>query len=123
MSKDTTQNKINVYTCDKGHKTVTIDREEGTTPFMISCEVEECKTGLARSCMYQTDQGQTPTHEWVKMSDNEMEGMAREVVDKMGEDWKKDIREDLGEEPLTFMLGSMKKHSEMGGLHMRKIKK
>jgi len=35
------ENKINVYTCPKGHKTVTIDTDEGTTPMMLMCRQKD----------------------------------------------------------------------------------
>lgn len=72
------EKRINIYTCEKGHKTVTIDRDEGVTPFMIGCEHEGCDE-LARSGFYQADKDTEPTHEWYKpdsydgLSDGEIE--------------------------------------------------
>ncbi len=57
--------RLNVYTCSAGHQTVTIDRDKGTTPFMIGC-VESgrlCNRDAMSSC-YQVDQSLVPTHEW-----------------------------------------------------------
>lgn len=59
--------KINVYTCPKGHKTISIDRVEGTTPFMISC----IKCGeMSNSCFYSCDQTLIPEIEWIKPDDD-----------------------------------------------------
>ena len=58
------QYQKNQYWCRKcGHKTITVDRDKGTTPFLIGCIKEKC-TGLAESCMYNINQGMVPTHEW-----------------------------------------------------------
>ncbi len=42
-------NRINVYTCPKGHITRTKDVDSGTTPFMIRCS---CCSEMATSAMY-----------------------------------------------------------------------
>lgn len=55
--------KINVYKCQSGHETVTIDKDEGTTPFMIACKT--CSE-LSRSSFYQVPQTLTPVYEWYK---------------------------------------------------------
>jgi len=55
--------RINAYVCPKGHTTVTIDCEEGTTPFMIECP--KCKK-LAKSQMYTVEQTLEPSYEWYK---------------------------------------------------------
>lgn len=66
---------INVYACPQGHKTTTINVDEGTTPFIIGCRhLDEAgkKCGvMAHSQFYRVPQaGQenspTPTHEWFK---------------------------------------------------------
>lgn len=68
--------RMNVYTCRlcRGY-TVTIDRDEGTTPFLIGCRASgregDCK-GQAESAFY--PQGPKPPHipepawEWVTFS-------------------------------------------------------
>lgn len=59
----------NVYTCPKGHKTVTVDADDGVTPFMIRCRQKDddgkhnC-TEMARSAMYEVDQNLKPEFEW-----------------------------------------------------------
>lgn len=47
--------KVNCYRCKDGHKTWTIHRDAGTTPFMITCRHEGCKES-AQSMMYRVDQ-------------------------------------------------------------------
>jgi hypothetical protein len=67
----------NVYECEffPGHRMVTIDREPGVTPFLITCE--RCKAAgmkgssgmlhpVMRSSCYQVDQALEPTHEWYR---------------------------------------------------------
>jgi hypothetical protein len=57
-------NKINTYTCPKGHVTVTIDREYGVTPMMLGCQ-QNC-TEMARSGWYRVSQDLKPEYEWYK---------------------------------------------------------
>ena len=57
----------NVYTCEKGHTTTTIDADGGTTPFMHTCH--ECG-GIARSSFYNhplKDKFE-PVEEWYRPS-------------------------------------------------------
>jgi hypothetical protein len=56
------QGKKNIYKCEAAHITVTIDRDEGVTPFMIKCP--ECGE-YARSKMYHPQcQFFDPKYEW-----------------------------------------------------------
>jgi len=55
--------KKNVYRCEHGHRTITVDLVEGVTPFMIRCRHEGCDTH-AQSSFYRVDQGLEATHEW-----------------------------------------------------------
>ena len=65
--------KINAYTCETcARKTVTIDRDEGVTPFMIDCSY--C-AGIAQSAFYRVPQNLTPTHEWYKPDEAELNKM------------------------------------------------
>jgi len=60
----------NVYVCGAcGHRTVTIDVDEGTTPFMISCT--ECDEAAYSQFYADESQDMTPTHEWRKPNDAE----------------------------------------------------
>lgn len=68
--------KKNVYVCSAcGHQTVTIDIDEGTTPFMISC----IKCDEAAYSQFYADgaQGMTPTHEWRKPAEKEREELLK----------------------------------------------
>ena len=58
------ESKINVYECyGCARSTVTIDTDNGTTPFMISCP--SCGKS-ARSSMYRVNQSLKPTHEFYR---------------------------------------------------------
>lgn len=97
------ESRINVYVCQTcGGYTVTIDVDEGVTPFMIGCrasgEERECK-GVAHSSFY--PKGPRPPHipepawEWYRMTDAE----ARRQEKKYPGSWH---------------------HHEQGGLWIRK---
>lgn len=74
------QNRINVYTCPHGHKTVTINRDQGTTPFLIRCPDLTCDD-MAQSCMYQCDQTLKPQFEWYRPSEAEQQSLEPEVLE------------------------------------------
>jgi|HubBroStandDraft_2_1064218.scaffolds.fasta_scaffold74636_4 hypothetical protein len=93
-------NRENVYTCEKcGGYTVTVDIDEGVTPFMLKCRASgkegDCE-GVALSAMY--PKGPRPAHipepswEWYKPS-------AKEIA---------------------AMPASWRDHYRKGGLHLRK---
>ena len=85
--------KKNVYVCRRcGHRTVTIDRDDGVTPFIIACKAVAC-VGEAQSEMYAVDQSLVPTHEWYQPTSAE----------------------------LIRMSPAMRKHVRMGGLALREI--
>lgn len=65
--------KKNIYTCANcGHHIVTVDREEGTTPFMIGCTAFDC-AGHMKSSFYRVfDQSMRPSHEWYKPTHPEL---------------------------------------------------
>lgn len=82
------ENKINAYVCDDcGFMTVTIDKDEGTTPFLIGCEAKGC-SGVARSGFYAVPQDLTPQFEWRKPTKAEYYQLPvstrREHVDRGG---------------------------------------
>lgn len=59
--------KKNAYICQTcGKYTITIDRENGTTPFMIGCQATPGCFGIAQSSFYRVANDKTPTHEWYK---------------------------------------------------------
>lgn len=70
------QGKKNIYTCEKcGHHIVTIDREEGVTPFMTSCKADGCD-GKMKSSLYRVfDQNIRPDHEWYRAEPAEIAKM------------------------------------------------
>lgn len=45
------EERINFYVCEFGHATVTVDVDEGCTPFMIGCKHEGCGQS-SESCFY-----------------------------------------------------------------------
>lgn len=96
---------INTYTCNLcGWKAITINRVEGTTPFIIRCENLTCRekrsasadVGDCYSAVYRVPQSLAPTHEWYRPT-------------TPGE--KKKLKDP-----------SVQRHVEMGGLLLRRIK-
>lgn len=56
----------NVYVGEAcGLHTVTVDRDDGVTPFMITCRADLCR-GKARSSFYRVDQRLRASHEWYR---------------------------------------------------------
>jgi hypothetical protein len=98
--------KTNVYVCDLNHRTVTIDRVEGVTPFIIACPV--CKKYLckdhqfAQSMMYRVSQALIPTHEFYKPTAEELEKLKAEYS--------------------THAYYNLRQHVDQGGLLLREIK-
>lgn len=93
------ENRINVYTCKScGHQIVTIDIEEGVTPFMIDCKI--CKKD-ATSSFYRVPEGLVPTHEWYKPTVKELKKLYGHNAN---------------------LLMNMKDHVKSGGLDLRKKK-
>lgn len=85
--------KKNVYTCPEcGNHIVTVDRDDGTTPFLTMCKADPsaCR-GMMQSAFYRVDQSLVPSHEWYKPDDVS------------------------GETP------AVKEHVRMGGLLLREI--
>ena len=60
----------NQYTCTTCKKSIiSVDRDAGTTPFMVACvDYPTCK-GMMRSSFYKIDQTLEPTHEFYRMTD------------------------------------------------------
>lgn len=58
---------INQYTCKTcGKHIVTVDRDDGTTPFMIACQRSPACPGPMASHAYRVSQDLRPSHEWYK---------------------------------------------------------
>lgn len=72
--------RLNAYTCNNLHVTVTQDIHEGVTPFMIECPV--CKD-MAMSRMYKVNDTPKiqPTHEWYKPEPKEWDLLDDNVID------------------------------------------
>jgi ssDNA-binding Zn-finger/Zn-ribbon topoisomerase 1 len=88
-------NLINVYRCDVcGKATVTKNRDEGTTPFMISCRATPRCKGSMQSACYRVDQTLTPDLMWIKPTPQELANFLR----KQSPRFHRAIREhvDLG---------------------------
>lgn len=60
--------KINTYTCSQGHVTVTVNKDTGTTPMMITCRTKNCGQ-TSRSAWYNCEQTLHPEYEWFKPVD------------------------------------------------------
>lgn len=59
------QKPINVYVCQKCRQgVVTIDRDEGATPFLIRCVSSKGCDGMAQSELYSVPQDLNPSYEW-----------------------------------------------------------
>lgn len=90
--------QINVYTCIScGRKAVTVDREEGVTPFTITCPF--CEKSEAQSHFYRVPQDLDPMYEWYKPDE-------AELGDLMSFEEGRDVYDN---------------HIKRGGLVMRKI--
>lgn len=67
------QGQKNIYVCHSclGH-IVTVDRDEGTTPFTVGCRATAGCRGTMQSSMYRVfDQMIGAKYEWYKPDDNE----------------------------------------------------
>ena len=63
--------KCNSYRCDTCKKIiVTVDRDDGVTPFMLGCRATKNCGGMMQSAMY-TDWRRNPTFEWRKATPEE----------------------------------------------------
>lgn len=64
---------VNVYVCKQcGGRTVTKNRDAGTTPFMMSCRATPNCKGIAQSSFYRVDQKLTPRLLWIKPTPAEL---------------------------------------------------
>lgn len=75
--------KLNIYCCDTcGHHIVTIDKDEGVTPFMITCRAIEPCPGKMTSSMYRVfDALIKPGYEWYSPDANERAAMPKPLFD------------------------------------------
>lgn len=75
--------KKNIYVCRKcqGH-IVTVDRDDGTTPFLVTCQATLHCDGTMQSSMYRVfDQSMRATHEWYKPTILEIGQLSPAVTD------------------------------------------
>jgi hypothetical protein len=110
---------VNVYVCEKcGNRMVTKNKEEGTTPFLISCDVDSCD-GHAKSSMYRVPQNLEPDYFWVKLSDEEMMERAKEHAEKAkveAPEWYNSVKSQLDKDPAELLFEQSKEHADAGGL-------
>ena len=79
------QGKPNVYVCEACHEElVTVDVDEGVTPFMLGCRATPGCSGMAQSAMYNVppERVAEATHEWYKPAT--MDGLSAAVQDHVG---------------------------------------
>lgn len=97
---------INEYVCEKcGGITRTINRDEGTTPFITGCRAvigAGCK-GMAQSSFYRVPQDRRrPQWEWIKPTPEELDR------------WLKDHKQEEHREAIA-------EHVARGGMVLRKL--
>lgn len=110
-----TEQRINAYTCDAGHRCVTIDRVEGTTPFMIACQTDGCDL-TAKSALYRVGDAEKPTHEWYRPDSRDVRAETERAMASR--------RKKFGpSDHMSFrdVYAMIDGHVQMGGLLMRKI--
>lgn len=73
--KTPVQRRINVYTCPNGHETVTVDLDDGVTPFMLRCR-SGCAE-MAQSSCYRVSPGKIPAWEWYRPGKAERRKLSR----------------------------------------------
>lgn len=99
------KHKINKYTCEFcGDGIFTINRDEGTTPFMVPCMARLGCKGMMLSGFYQ-DEPRRPGWEWIKPTPEELETYLR-LHDPQKKPW---LREAVVE------------HIQKGGLLLRRL--
>lgn len=80
--KDPEFGRINMYSCKFGHRTISVDRCEGVTPFIISCPQceEEGHEVEAASQFYRVVQSLIPSHEFYKPNEEELADMKADLA-------------------------------------------
>ena len=88
----TYKGKKNSYRCETCNGViVTVDVDDGVTPFLLSCKVTPGCIGMMKSNFYRIDQSATAEYEWFKPVS------------------------------LKGYSAGMKQHIKMGGLDLRKV--
>lgn len=84
---------VNVYRCDVcGKATVTQDRDEGTTPFMIQCRATPNCKGSMQSSLYRVDQTLTPSLVFIKPNPAELANYLKTQSPRFREAIKQHVR-------------------------------
>lgn len=96
--------RINEYVCEKcGGITRTINRNEGTTPFLIRCRLATIGCdGMAKSSFYRVSQQKLPGYEWILPTPKEFD------------EWVKSHKEEDHREALA-------QHVAKGGMLLCKL--
>jgi len=74
--------QINQYTCRECDRNiVTIDVDEGVTPFMLACRATDGCKGMMVSGMYRVDQTLKPQFEWYQPTPKKIKKLNPEMRD------------------------------------------
>ena len=77
--------KKNIYICEACKSSfVTMDIDEGTTPFLTDCVEKNC-TGLAQSSLYRVDQRLRPHFVWYKPDAAEIDRLPTHLLDHISQ--------------------------------------
>lgn len=104
--------KKNQYCCISCNRViVTVDKNRGTTPFVIGCVFPDCDGEMRSGFYHEGFQKLTPKWEWFKPNDKELERITAEQAQELPPSWR---------EGLIF---ANQAHRERGGLFLRRITK
>lgn len=114
----------NVYTCQAcAGVVVTIDRDDGVTPFSIRCRAAEKCDGLMYSTFYQVGKKPlVPQYEWFRPDDEELQAEINEAVQGLRRLCAEDD-DQVVDDMAQGLESSMREHREIGGLSLRVIPK
>jgi hypothetical protein len=94
----------NEYLCPKCRKMIrTVNRDSGTTPFMLKCRATEGCDGFSQSNFYRKTSNETPKYEWIAPTPEEFDQW---IVDESAEQHR----------------DSLADHVRNGGMLLRKLK-
>lgn len=88
-AEDSLKARKNIYTCRQcGGHIVTVDRDDGVTPFMLNCRAMEGCKGTMESSFYRVfDQKMAASYEWYRPDETEfavLKDITQEHVRKGG---------------------------------------
>lgn len=106
--------RLNAYVCPDKHRTVTIDIDEGVTPFMMGCKFPGCGK-MAHSLFYKVPQDITPEYEWYKPTAEQVEAIIQQQTTKIPK------YADHYDERVISVRQTFEFHFKNGGLDLRKI--